>query len=247
MYLFDYKYYKWFALIPGWLLGGWIGAVASFALVREIFSNRENEVGYELALLKLCSMLIKSDGKIDESEVKLVQKFFKNSFGDSKSKKLFKDLKNNSNLPSDIESLVNIIKKKLNPSKQYSIIQFLFSLSAVDGVISKHEEEFIFNVGYSLGYDRDRLSNIKNQFVKRERKTYSKKYSQEVIDALAVLGLKAGATSIEVKKTYRSLAKEFHPDKLSGMSQGIIDLAKEKFQLIQDAYEYLDKNYVKTS
>ena len=53
MYIFDYKYYKWFALIPGWTLGGWIGAIASFLLVREIMSNRENEVGYELALLKL--------------------------------------------------------------------------------------------------------------------------------------------------------------------------------------------------
>ena len=40
------------------------------------------------------------------------------------------------------------------------------------------------------------------------------------------------------------ILKEFHPDKLSGMSQGIQDLAKEKFQLIQEAYEYLNKNYV---
>ena len=95
MYIFDYKYYKWFALIPGWTLGGWIGAIASFLLVREIMSNRENEVGYELALLKLSSLLIKSDGKIDKQEIALVQRFFKNTFGSSKSKKLFNDLKNN--------------------------------------------------------------------------------------------------------------------------------------------------------
>ena len=244
MYLFNYKYYKWFALIPGWLIGGWIGSISSFLLVREIMSNKEKEVGYELALLKLSSMLIKADGKIDKEEIELVQNYFKNTFGSSKSKKLFNDLKTNKSIPSDIVSLTNIIKKKLNPSKQYSIIQFLFSISAVDGVISKHEEEFIFNVGYSLGYDKDRLNNIKNQFVKRKRKTQSKKYSQKIIDALAVLGLKAGATSSEIKKSYRSLAKEFHPDKLSGMSEGIINLAKEKFQLIQDSYEYLNKHYV---
>ena len=160
------------------------------------------------------------------------------------SKKLFNDLKNNKSIPSDVTSLTDIIKKKLNPSKQYSVIQFLFSLSAVDGAISKSEEDFIFNVGNSLGYSADRLNNIKNQFVKNKRKTQSKKYSQKIIDALAVLGLKAGATSSEVKKSYRNLAKEFHPDKLSGMSDGIINLAKEKFQLIQDSYEYLNKHYV---
>ena len=244
MYLFDYKYYKWFALIPGWTLGGWIGAIASFLLVREIMSNRENEVGYELALLKLSSLLIKSDGRIDKQEIALVQRFFKNTFGSSKSKKLFNDLKNNKGIPSDVASLTDIIKKKLNPSKQYSVIQFLFSLSAVDGEISKSEEDFIFNVGNSLGYSLDRLNNIKNQFVKSKRKTQSKKYSQKIIDSLEVLGLKAGATSSEVKKSYRNLAKEFHPDKLSGISDGIINLAKEKFQLIQDSYEYLNKHYV---
>ena len=56
--------------------------------------------------------------------------------------------------------------------------------------------------------------------------------------------MKTGATLPEIKKSYRSLAKEFHPDKLSGMSDGIINLAKEKFQLIQDSYEYLNNHYV---
>tara|TARA_Y100000816_G_C25585415_1_gene314572 strand:+ start:115 stop:228 length:114 start_codon:yes stop_codon:yes gene_type:complete len=28
-YLFDYKYYKWVAVVPGWYLGGIIGAIAS--------------------------------------------------------------------------------------------------------------------------------------------------------------------------------------------------------------------------
>ena len=59
-----------------------------------------------------------------------------------------------------------------------------------------------------------------------------------------ILGLKKSASADEIKTAYRSLAKEFHPDKLSGMSQGIKDMAKEKFQLIQEANEYLQKNYV---
>ena len=242
MYIFDYKYYKWFALIPGWTLGGFIGAIASFLLVRELMLNKENEVGLELALLKIASLLIKSDGSVDRSEVNLVQTFFRKTYGVSKANKLFKDLKSRSDIPTDISSLTEIIKNKLNPSKHYSIIQFLFSLSAIDGVISNSEIEFIYNFGYSLGYTADRLDSIKNQFIKSKQQ--SKKYSQKIIDFLSILGLKPGATLPEIKKSYRSLAKEFHPDKLSGMSDGIINLAKEKFQLIQDSYEYLNKHYV---
>lgn len=244
MYIFNYKYYKWFALIPGWTLGGFIGAIASFLLVRELMLNKENEVGLELALLKIASLLIKSDGSVDRSEVNLVQTFFRKTYGVSKANKLFKDLKSRSDIPSNISSLTEIIKVKLNPSKHYSILQFLFALSAVDGIISESELEFIYNFGYSLGYTADRLDSIKNQFIKSKQQTKSKQYSQKIIDSLNVLGLKPGVTLPEIKTAYRSLAKEFHPDKLSGMSQGIIDLAKEKFLLIQDSYEYLNKNYV---
>lgn len=244
MYVFNYKYYKWFALIPGWSLGGIVGAIASFLLVRELMLNKENEISLELALLKIASQLIKSDGKVDRSEVYLVQDFFKKTYGASKANKLFKDLKSRSDIPNDISSLTEIIKSKLNPSKYYSIIQFLFALSAVDGIISESEIEFIYNFGYSLGYSSDRLDSIKNQFIKNKQQTNSKKYDQKIIDSLNVLGLKPGVSLVEIKKTYRTLVKEFHPDKLSGMSQGIIDLAKEKFLLIQDSYEYLNKNYV---
>ena len=66
----------------------------------------------------------------------------------------------------------------------------------------------------------------------------------KVIDALKILGLKEGASKDDIKSAYRKLAKEFHPDKLAGMSEGIIKLAKEKFQEIQSSYEYLNNNYV---
>ncbi|MDB9777824.1 TerB family tellurite resistance protein, partial [Polaribacter sp.] len=188
MYIFNYKYYKWFALIPGWTLGGIVGAVASFLLVRELMKNKENEVGLELALLKIASLLIKSDGKVDRSEVNLVQVFFRKTYGTSKANKLFKDLKSRSDIPTDISSLTEIIKNKLNPSKHYSIIQFLFALSAVDGLISDSEIEFIYNFGYSLGYTDERLDSIKNQFIKSKQQTKSKEYSQKIIDSLNVLG-----------------------------------------------------------
>ena len=77
MFFFNRKYYKYFALIPGWLLGGWLGAISSYFLVRELMSNKETEISFELALLKISSLLIKSDGKIDESEIKLVQSYFR--------------------------------------------------------------------------------------------------------------------------------------------------------------------------
>ena len=69
------------------------------------------------------------------------------------------------------------------------------------------------------------------------------KYDQKTMQSLGVLGLKGGVSTQEIKSAYRTLAKEYHPDKLAGMSDGIKNLAKEKFQLIQESYVYLNKNY----
>ena len=53
-------------------------------------------------------------------------------------------------------------------------------------------------------------------------------------DYYEVLGLKKDATEAEIKKAYRNLAKEFHPDKNPDN-----EAAKELFQEIQQAYETL--------
>ena len=86
----DYKYYPYTALAVGFYLGGVIGAIASFLFVRKYLSPKKNETTYELALLKLSSLLIKSDGDVDRNEVAFVQAFFNKTFGYYKSKRLFK-------------------------------------------------------------------------------------------------------------------------------------------------------------
>ena len=51
------------------------------------------------------------------------------------------------------------------------------------------------------------------------------------------------ATNAEVKKAYRKKAAEFHPDKVqgAGLSNDFIQLAKEQFQKISNAYETIAK------
>ena len=130
----------------------------------------------------------------------------------------------------------------MNPSKLSSIIQFFFAVSVADGVMSKSEEKFIFDIGIKLGFDRNRLESIRNQFINFEPQT--SKSDSRIDNSLKVLGLKRGAKKEEIKSAYRSLAKEFHPDKLTGVSEGIKKIAEEKFRLIQESYEFLNTNYV---
>ena len=53
-----------------------------------------------------------------------------------------------------------------------------------------------------------------------------------------MLGLEEGASLEEIKAAYRKYAIKFHPDKQNGD-----EFFKERFQEIQEAYEYLCQNY----
>ena len=53
-----------------------------------------------------------------------------------------------------------------------------------------------------------------------------------------ILGLEESATLNEIKTAYRTYAKNFHPDKHNGN-----EFFKERFQEIQEAYEYLCQKY----
>ena len=65
--------------------------------------------------------------------------------------------------------------------------------------------------------------------------------SQE--DAYRALGVESNATDREVKRAYRKLMSEHHPDKLiaRGVPEAMIKLATERTQEIQTAYELIRK------
>lgn len=57
-----------------------------------------------------------------------------------------------------------------------------------------------------------------------------------------ILGVPQAASTEEIRKAYRKLAQEFHPDKLAGIPPAVAKLAEEKFKDVQEAYEILTKH-----
>jgi hypothetical protein len=57
-----------------------------------------------------------------------------------------------------------------------------------------------------------------------------------------ILGVARNASAEEIKRAYRKLAQDYHPDKLAGVPPAVKKLAEEKFKDVQEAYEILSKH-----
>lgn len=55
-----------------------------------------------------------------------------------------------------------------------------------------------------------------------------------------ILEIKPGASDTEIKAAYKRLVKKYHPDKYQ--NNPLADLAEEKLQEVNEAYDYLMKN-----
>ena len=61
------------------------------------------------------------------------------------------------------------------------------------------------------------------------------------VDALAVLGLPAQATTSQIRRRHRELVRKFHPDAQPNLGEAAQREATERFRAIQRAYELLTK------
>jgi DnaJ like chaperone protein len=90
------------------------------------------------------------------------------------------------------------------------------------------------------GYEQDQYNQ--GQYNQDQRATSEPGLSRTA--ALNVLGLSEDADNHTIKKAYRKLMAQNHPDKLvsQGLPPEMMQLAKQKSQDIQSAYEFLKAN-----
>ena len=120
-----------------------------------------------------------------------------------------------------------------------------------DGVLDSKEKDILYDIAECLGFSRfelDRLLQMiegQQHFHQRQQGGYRGQQQQTANeeDSYKVLGIEKSATDKEVKRAYRKLMSQHHPDKLAskGLPEEMMILAKEKAQDIQSAYESLRK------
>ena len=239
-------------LFFAWVFRSYRRYEASHPYSREQFSHvtltREQIARSELGLfVALVAKVAKADGRVDELEAELIGNMFTDisaMFPDpQKTKALLKEIFNiekeqRYNVDEIALALQRIIGRDRH--KRQMMMAFLVNLAFVDGHLSQAEERLLLKIAALLHLTQHEIEALMRQAAGM----HSQATTQSSIDeAYALLGASTEDSLESIKKKYRALVKQHHPDiiKAQGKSDDYIEEATEKVQQINAAYETIKK------
>ena len=235
---------KWIGGALGWSFGGPIGGIIGLVLGNAVdsmsrsgqrthdgaYNRGQTQSGdFEISLLILASVVIKADGKQDQSELDFVRRQFVGMYGKERANDAFKLFKDISKQDIPLQQVCLQIRQMMAHPSRLQLIHFLFGIAKADGIVTEKEVDVIQTIGNYLGISHLDFESIKAMFFSDSENAYK------------ILEITKSATSDEIKKAYRTMAKKYHPDKVLHLGKEHQKGAEEKFRQVQEAYERLQK------
>ena len=252
LYICPFKNYsmanfsKWLGAGLGWTFAGPIGGILGFVLGSFVDEFSESELldmnktagrqqstqsgDFEISLLVLAAIVIKSDGDVDKRELDFVRSSFISMYGKERANhafKLFKGIIANNKISTRQVCLQ--INRHMNHASRLQLLHFLFGVAKSDGMVTENELNKINTIAGYLNINQSDFNSIKAMFY------------NEVDSSYKILEIDKSASDADVKTAYRKMVKKYHPDKLRNLGPEHIKGAEDKFRQVQRAYEHIQK------
>ena len=116
------------------------------------------------------------------------------------------------------------IRSCMDYSQRLQLFYYLVSLGACDG-LHQREIDVLETIATYISLPKTEADSIFAQFRPSNDSNYR------------ILGITPDATDEEVKKAYRKMAVQYHPDKVATLGEDVQKAAEEKFKAVSQAYE----------
>lgn len=125
-------------------------------------------------------------------------------------------------------------------------VEIPYNRGVVDGIAKEYFESgrLAKEIHYKDGKEMFYKSYFDNDN-KQEKEKYSNGYSKDNPNRYySILGVSKNVTKEDLKKAYYELVKKYHPDKFENSSKKEKEKAENMMKDINEAYEYLMKNFI---
>lgn len=238
-----------FARVPGLLLG----ALAGFMISRVIRSRLKQSVqGVQDRFLEstfaVMGAVCKADGVVTQDEIDVAEALFTrlrlSPEQREKAKAAFSRGKApDFDLDAELDNFLSMTRGQSTLLQMF--LQVQVSAIAADGTVDDAEHDMLVRIARRLGLPDSQVEQLEAMLRGAQRggsgTAGGATTEKQLEDAYKVLGVSSSASDSEIKKAYRKLMSENHPDKLAGrgMPESMREMAEEKTREVSNAYDLI--------
>lgn len=218
----------------GWGLGRYLGRRLNAA-------RRQIQEGFLESIFSVMGCLCQADGKVTDDELSIAEKLFDQMRlqGDARAsaKAAFERGRADSfDLEAELARVNRLTQRQ--PTLRQVFLQVQLTAIAADGELHPAEHDMMVRVARGVGCSEAEVQQIEAML--HGAAANSQGASKEALeDAYRVLGVSEQASDAEIKKAYRRLMSQNHPDKLAGkgLPESMREVAQARTSEIGNAYE----------
>lgn len=207
--------------------------------VRTVFSGDaelRRRVAFSVAMIALSAKMAKADGIVTQDEIRAFQDIFEVPREQTRNVARLYDLakRDVAGFEAYAEQMARLCGSgRPNCMMLEDILDGLFHIATADGVLHEREGQFLHRVAEIFEVEETHYQTIMARHV-----------DLGAGDPYRVLGMERGSPFAEVKKRYRKLVAENHPDRLvaRGLPQEFINIATNRLAAINAAYEMIERD-----
>ncbi len=222
-------------------LGALIGAVAGHAVDKIRAEGATDavtaaagarQVAFTVAVIALGAKLAKADGAVSRAEVEAFKEVFHIPPQEVKNVGRIYDMakRDARGFEPYAEQVAWMFRNE--PAVLEELLAGLFHIARADGDVTQAELDYLRRVAGIFGLDGPAFERVRAMFM-----------GPAEPDPFEILGVSRDASTEEIKRAYRKLIRETHPDTLvaQGLPKEFIDLANERMAAINAAYDRIEK------
>jgi DnaJ like chaperone protein len=218
-------------------LGALIGAVAGHLVVDKDWEGVDPDgsgaqVAFTIGFIALSAKMAKADGVVTRDEVDAFKQVFRVAANEYDHVKRVFDLARQdvAGYEAYAKQLGGIFRSR--PGVLEDVLDALFHIAKADGVIHDKEIDYLENVAEIFGFSAHEFARIRASHL-----------GPNAADPYVVLGVDRDISDEDLKRAYRRLVKENHPDSLiaRGVPEEFVIMANEKLAAINSAFDQVEK------
>ena len=247
----------------GFMLGGPLGAVLGVAVGHHLdkaFRNIMNDPDFGsgkvervqqaffTATFSVMGHMAKADGRVTDDEIAMARHVMAQMQLNQEQQKVAINLFNEgkqADFPLDeaLEQFRRECHRRHNLVHMF--LEILISTAIADGKVDDAEHRLLLHVSTKVGVSAQAFEQlIRMVGAQQAYQQQGQPPASRLKDAYEILGVEKSASDAEIKKAYRRLMNQHHPDKLvaKGLPEEMMKIATEKTQEIKEAYEHIKQS-----